>query len=144
MTYPTPELKKLSGGFLNMFPLYRLLKDYHFEFSYNHRPAAFTIPAGFEFDGATFGSFLFWRKSLHESRYTLAHDWLYLNLGDVGARYSDETPVGALSKTTVDGIFLKGARQDINVQRWRDRIASLAFRTVGALLWNMRKLRKKI
>lgn len=137
MTLP---ITKLRGG---LFPKYRLDKDYRFEFQYDHRRAYFWIPAGFEYDGATFGSFLFWRKSLHESKHTLAHDWLYVNLGDVHARYLNHTRVGVLKKEFIDDLFLQAIRREINVQNWRSKIASGAFKTIGWFLWQRRKLWRK-
>lgn len=135
MTLP---ITKLRGG---LFPKYRLDKDYHFEFQYGAHRAYFVIPAGFEYDGATFGSFLFWRKSLHETDFTLAHDWLYINLGKVNARYLNHFEIGkAICKQKADDIWLQGARRDANAQDWRVVIASGAFKTIGWLLWKRREV----
>ena len=133
---PLP-ITKLRGG---LFPKYRLDADYYFQFQWGVRRAYFVIPAGFEYDGATYGSFLFWRKSLHETDFTLAHDWLYANLGKVDVKYLNHTPVGKnITKEKADDIWLQAARRDVNVQDWRTKIASGAFKTIGWLLWKRRK-----
>ena len=129
MTLP---IKKLRGG---LFPKYRLEEDYKFEFRHEGKHAYFVIPKGFEYDGATLGSFLFWRRSLHEEPFTLAHDWIYANKGKVGARWMNNNPAGKISKAVADDIFLQGARRDTNVQGWRDKIASGVFKTVAWIYW---------
>ena len=135
MTLP---ITKLRGG---LFPKYRLDENYRFEFQYGHKRAYFTIPAGFEYDGATYGSFLFWRKSLHETDFTLAHDWLYTNLGKVDARFLNHFEICKnITKKKADDIWLQGARRITNVQNWRAAIASGAFKTIGWLLWKRREV----
>lgn len=131
------QLTKLRGG---LFPKYRLDEDYKFTFQRGHRRVSFIIPKGFEYDGATMGSFLFWRKSVHESPYTVAHDWIYHKKGKVSARYHDilGRPNGwpfSLTKEDADRIFLEGIRRDVNVQNWRSVIASAAFKTIGKIYW---------
>lgn len=133
------QLTKVRGG---LFPKYRLEEDYTFSFQCGQRTASFIIPAGFEYDGASFGSFLFWRKSIHESPYTLAHDWIYHKKGSVKARYHDikGRPNGwpfDLKKKDADRIFLEGIRRDVNVQNWRAAIASGAFKTIGRFFWQL-------
>lgn len=140
-----PNLTKLRGG---LFPRFILNKNYIFWFydtegSVSH----FTIPAGFEIDGATFGSFLFWRKSLHESAYTLAHDWIYKTSGDVKAvRVSDYradikqfNSTFSLTKTEGDDIFIQGARRQHNIQNWRAALASGILKTLGHIPWWFRR-----
>lgn len=131
------QLTKLKGG---LFPKYRLDEEVRFTFQHKGKPASFMIPAGFEYDGASFGSFLFWRKSVHESQYTIAHDWIYHKQGEVSARYHDTLgrPNGwpfNLTKKDADRIFLEGIRRDENVQNWRSVIASAAFKTIGHIFW---------
>lgn len=131
------QLTKLRGG---LFPKYRLDEELDFIFTHKGRQASFTIEKGFEYDGATMGSFLFWRKPVHEAIYTIAHDWIYLNKGAVGARYLDTLgrPNGwpfELEKQGADKIFLEGIRRDINVQNWRSIVASAAFKTIGWIYW---------
>ena len=130
-------ITKLKGGFS---PKYILTEDYKFEFQYGVKRAYFIIPSGFEYDGATFGSFLFWRKSMHEEPVTLAHDWGYINLGKVNAKYANHALIGDLSKGLLDDIWLQEARRTVNVQDWRTKVASAAFKTVGALLRKRREL----
>lgn len=131
------QLTKLKGG---ISPKYRLEEDYDFVFEHKGKMAEFTIPSGFEYDGATGGSLLFTRRSMHEHPVTLAHDWGYYKVGKVGARYQDllGRPNGHsfdLSKKFLDDIFLQALRRDVNVQSWRDRIASGAFKTIAHLFW---------
>ena len=135
MTLPITQLR---GG---LFPKYRLDEDYRFEYQHGQRRAYFTIPAGFVYDGATFGSFLFWRKSLHETDFTLAHDWIYVNLGKVNPRFLNHFEVGKdITKDQADDIWLQAARRVSNVQDWRTKIASGAFKTIGWLLWKRREV----
>ena len=134
MTLP---ITKLKGG---LFPKYRLDKDYKFVMRYLNTEIYFTIPAGFEYDGATFGSFLFWRKPMHETAETLAHDWVYENLGHVDARYLNHAKMGKVTQEQADDMYLQALRRKYNVQGWRDRIASGAFKTIGWLLWKKREL----
>lgn len=136
-TQPTPKLEIIREG---IFPKYKLLEDYKFQYRRNGRDEYFIIPAGFVYDGATFGSFLFWRKSLHKTPETLAHDYLYIMLGDVSPKYMNHAPAENVSKRQADKIFMNGARRITNVQGWRAAIASGAIKTVGTFLWYRRKL----
>jgi hypothetical protein len=81
-----PALKLVSKGIFGKFPTYKTLLPYKFYFNDKGKLAYFWIPSGFEYDGATMGSFLFWRREMHTSPYTLAHDYLYVNQGNVHAR----------------------------------------------------------
>ncbi len=132
------QLTKLRGG---LFPRYRLDEDYEYNFRFNGNPARFTIPAGYIWDGASFGSFLFWRKSMHTSPHTLAHDWTYDMRGHVKAFLVDKSgkPSAAsfsLTKKDADDNFLQGARRDENIQNWRTYVASGVFKTIAHLYWN--------
>lgn len=137
MQNTTPDLIAIKGG---LFPKYRLKKAYRYYFYYKEKTAAFDVPKDFEYDGASFGSFLFWRKSMHKSPHTLAHDWLYSRKGNVSAHVIDSEgrrkgkPFN-LVKKEADTIWLEGARRDENIQNWRTYIASALFKTAGHLYW---------
>lgn len=137
----TLHITKLRGG---LFPKYRLDKDYRYEFQYGAIRAYYDIPAGFEYDGATFGSFLFTRKSAHELKDTLAHDWAYKKLGEVEARaVKTNKLIGDITQKRADDNFLQSIRREVNIQDWRTKIASGAFKTIGWLMWQSRKLWSK-
>lgn len=132
-----PKLHKIRGG---LFPKYRLEEEYKYKFLHNGHISAFTVPKGFEYDGASFGSFLFWRKDMHDSPHTLVHDWGYGVKGNVEAHYlhNGEHETGfkfSLTKKEVDDLFLQGARRDENIQNWRTYIASGVFKTIAWLYW---------
>lgn len=135
----TVPLEVIRDG---LFPKYRLKEDFEFVFElppYRY----FTIPAGFEYDGATMGSFLFWRKSLHKTPETLAHDYLYVKLGDVNARHIyGNYPAKPFTKKEIDDMFLRAARRTVNVQDWRAAIASGVFKTIGSIMWYFRKVKQ--
>ena len=143
-----PEVLKLKGG---LFPKYVLLKDYTYSFklspkdykaitgcapfiSYKSVIMRFVIPAGFEYDGATMGSFLFWRKSVHESPHTLAHDWLYVQKGDVKAA-TEKGKTYSIPRHIADELFSRGLAYDENVQGWRKEIADFMISAFGGLFW---------
>lgn len=135
------QLTQLRGG---LFPRYKLLNNYAYKFAHNGHLCEFVIPEGFEYDGATMGSFLFWRKSLHTSPHTIAHDWGYSKLGKVEARYLHGGEVDTwstfnLSRNDLDNIFLSGIKQQVNVQSWRSFIARGGIEIFGAILWYSRK-----
>ena len=132
-----PNIKKTSNGLFGMFPRYELMEDYTFEFDHNGLTASFVIPAWFKYDGATGGSFLFWRKEMHTSPATLAHDWLYINLGDANIKAGGKDIKG--DKQMADDIWLNAARREVNLQSWRVALASFAFKTIGWFLWKRRE-----
>ena len=137
-----PKLSIVRGG---LFPRFLLLETYRYHFRHKGRKACMDIHAGFRYDGATMGSFLFRRKSIHESAHTLAHDYGYECLGDVVARYTDSLgrPNSAgfsLTRKEIDDMFLQGIRREVNVQDWRSKIASGAIKSVGWFLWKKREI----
>jgi hypothetical protein len=134
MLHIQPSLEQIRGG---LFPKYKLLENYTYWFSHGIDSAAFDIPDGFEYDGATLGSFLFWRRPVHTSRHTLAHDYAYSVCGDVEAMCNMEQ--FSLTKQRVDELFLQGIRREINVPDWKALIASVAIKSIGAFYWYGRK-----
>lgn len=130
------KLTQLRGG---LFPRYKLFCDYDYKFQHQGHLCVFTIPAGFEYDGATMGSFLFWRKSIHTSPHTAAHDYGYYKLGKISARQVGQDDVFSLKKSDIDRMFLEGIRQEVNVQDWRAAIASGVIKTIGWVPWLLRR-----
>lgn len=137
MTHTQPKLIELQGG---MFPKFQLAEDYRFLFDHGGSKAAIDVKAGYIYDGATLGSFLFWRKSMHREGATLVHDYGYEKQGRDVARYLDSLgrpngPAFDLTKQELDGLWLRWARRVTNVQGWRDRIASGAFKSFAWFIW---------
>lgn len=135
------KLRQIKGG---LFPKYELLEPFRYEFYHGDEIAFFVIPKGFQYDGATMGSFLFWRKSAHTATHTAAHDWGYTVLGKVKARYDEDDEYNFhrtfdLTRYELDYLFERGLAKDLNVQSWRRYIAWAAIRSVGGLFWYKRK-----
>ena len=110
------------------FPRYVLIKDVVYDYHGHH----IVIRKGFTWDGATFGSFLFWRKSIHTSIGTLLHDWGYYRLG----KFDTIT----LTRKEIDREFFRVIKKEINPQGWRLMIARVAIKIGGFVLWKKRKM----
>lgn len=131
---PKPRLEKTTRG-------YRLLDRYRYEFEDPNtgEKAYFAIPEGFEYDGATDFGFLH-RKDADNRADALAHDWGYVKLGKVNARFNSATPAFDLSRKELDTIFERALAYDANEQSWRRNFAYTVISFFGFFFWHKRML----
>lgn len=130
-----PQLGKTSEG-------YELLAPYRYSFvdPATDEHSYFDIPAGFIYDGATDFGFLH-RKDADTRADVLAHDWGYVRLGQVDARFWDDLVVPfQLTRKDLDTIFERALAYDANEQSWRRNLAYTVIRVLGAIFWYRRKL----
>lgn len=128
----------LRGGVL--FPKYRLIEDYEFEFIHNERPAMILIPAGFETDGATGRKLVGWGKMVNVGAATFLHDYAYVMAGKPIGLYKDT--VGerfSPSKRDMDTEFIKAMKRQFDEPAFTLFLARFAFVTVGSFLWFTKK-----
>jgi Protein of unknown function (DUF1353) len=111
---------------------WQLLEDYVFEDLV--RGCVLTVPAGFEYNGASVPRILWVALGPHELGLTstLLHDWLYGCGGRPAAFLID--PLREYSRADADQV-LRDLMLEEGVSSWRRRIAYAAVRAFGAARW---------
>lgn len=136
--YPAPEPNITQTQKLNLlkwqFPKFKLNKKFHYGWHDGYAAKHFIIPAGYEYDGATFGWLLFWRRPA-DHRAAIAHDYIYEQKGYVALTTDNVTNVQKIKRKYADKLFFEELKQVLNVQSWRRYLAYPFVRWGGYLFW---------
>jgi hypothetical protein len=85
----------------------------------------YTIPAGYQHDGASYAALLFQRDGVHR-RAALEHDYLYENEGII--------PEAVCTRLSADNRF-RDLLIEAGVKSWHVKAAYAAVRLAGGLYW---------
>lgn len=101
--------------------LYILMHDYEGRIG----GVPYTIPKGFEYDGASYAALLFQRDGIHRAA-CLEHDYLYVNKGIIPEAY--------YTRLNADNRF-RDMLLEAGVKSWHVKLAYAAVRLAGGLYW---------